>query len=117
MRWTWLAPVGDAAVWICDAFRPRRSTLTRNFGFHQLSQQDERLLPAEIAGFGRNGGGNPFLHYAHLGAAEDFFQADGRLHFAGQVGVVEDVGVAYPFVRHQFQELAAEGLAMAAAEV
>jgi hypothetical protein len=38
-------------------------------------------LQTEIAGLGRNGFGDPFLHDAQLGSAEDFPQGYRRLHF------------------------------------
>ena len=48
---------------------------------------------------------------------EYLLQGYRRLHFAGQVRVVELVRVADAFVRHQFEILAAEGVAVAGGEV
>jgi hypothetical protein len=52
------------------------------------------LLPAEIAGFDRNGVRNAFLHDAELGADGYLLERHRHLHFARQIGIVEFVRVA-----------------------
>lgn len=38
-------------------------SLVGNFHFHQLREQDQRFLPAEITGLGGNHVGDSFLHH------------------------------------------------------
>src|SRR5213596_3293060 len=92
-------------------------TLAGNLGFDELCEKDERFLPTEIAGLGRNGIRYPFLHYVHLSTARNLLQRYSRLHFSGQIRVVEFVRVANAFVGHQFKILSAERVAMACSEV
>src|SRR5467141_1304551 len=93
------------------------STLAGNLSFDELCEKDERFLPAEIAGLGRNGIRYPFLHYVQLSTARDLLQGYSRLHFSGQIRVVEFVRVANAFVWHQLKILSAERVAMARGEV
>jgi len=82
-----------------------------------LGEEDERFAPAEITGFGGDGGGDAGLGDVEVGAAEHFFQLDSDVHFSGEVGVVEFVGVADAFVRDEFSVDTAEGVAGARGEV
>ena len=50
------------------------TALPRNFGFDQISELCERLLPAEVAHLDWNDFRNPFLHNSYLGAARDRLQ-------------------------------------------
>src|SRR3979409_2679203 len=77
-----------------------RTPLLSNLRLDELRQQRERLLPAEIAGFDRNRARYAFLHDAQLGAERNLLQRHGRQHFAGEVRVVELVGVADALVGH-----------------
>ena len=52
-----------------------------------------------------------------FGSARNLFQRDRRLHFAGQIRIVEFVRVANPFVRSQFDVRPAEGMALARGEI
>ncbi len=52
----------------------------RNLRLHELGQQGQRLLPAEIAGLGRDDGGDALLHDLDLGADRDLAQDDRGLH-------------------------------------
>lgn len=89
----------------------------RNLRLNKLRQQHQRLLPAQVAHLGRDRCGHAFLGDAELGAAGHRLQGDGGLHFAGQVRIVECVGVADAFVRHEFEIFAAERMALPGAEV
>src|SRR6267378_8108126 len=91
--------------------------LAGNLGLDELCEKDERFLPAEIAGLGRNGIRYAFLHYVHLGAARNLLQGYSRVHFSGQILVVEFVRVANALVWHQFEIPSAERVAVARGEV
>src|SRR6185503_17828364 len=92
-------------------------SLSWNLGFDELRQQRERLLPAEIAGFGRDGAGYAFLHDIQLGPAERLLQGHHSPHLSGQIRIVKFVGMDNTFVRHQFEVLAAKRVASAGGEV
>jgi hypothetical protein len=62
-------------------------------------------------------GRDALLHDVHLGADRDLLQRDRRLHLAGEVRVVEGVGVANALVRHQLEVRAAERVGLPVAEV
>jgi hypothetical protein len=51
------------------------------------------------------------------GSAEDLSEGDCRLHFAGQVRIVELVRVAEEFIGLQFQIRSAEGVALTGGEI
>src|SRR6188474_1535015 len=89
----------------------------RNFWLDQLAEQRQRNLPAEVAHFGGNDFRYALLHDVQLGAAGDLPEVHGHRDEAGQVGIVEFVGVAQALVRLQLEVLAAEGMALAIAEV
>ena len=86
--------------------------LSPNLCLHQLCQQNQRLLPAEIAGFRRNDVRHGFLHDVQLRPQRDLLQRNGDLDLALQVGIVEPVGVANAFVRYQLKVRAGEGMAL-----
>jgi hypothetical protein len=99
-------------------FRERQDLrLIGDFGFDEFAEEDEGFLPAEVAGFGGDHGGDAFLGDADFGAAKDLAENDRGLHFAGEVGVVEFVAVADAFVRFEFEVGAAEGMGLAGVEV
>src|SRR5260221_6928237 len=95
----------------------QESGLTRNFRLHELREELQRFLPSEIAHLNGDRVGNAFLGDVDLRADEDLLQFDRRGHHAGQVGVVELVGMTDALPRHEFQVLAAEGMALARPEV
>ena len=80
----------------------------RDVGFDEHRELGQRFLPAEVAHLGGDDGGHALLDDVHLGAAQHFLQGDGHLHFPGQVRIVEFVGVAEAFVRHEFEITPAE---------
>ena len=83
--------------------------LIGNFCFDKFRQQGQRFLPAEIASLDRNRCGYPFLRDVQLGSAEYLLQGNRRLHFAGQVRIVEFVGVTEALAGRQFEIGSAEG--------
>src|SRR5512139_3862109 len=93
------------------------ATLLTDFGLDELCEQHQGFLPPEIAGFDRYDLGNPFLHDAQLGSTRHRLQRDGRLHDAREVRVVELVRIADPFVRYEFEILAAERVALLRGEI
>src|SRR6185436_12002874 len=94
-----------------------RSSAVRNFRFDELREHSQRFLPSEVAHLSWNHSGNSFLSDRKLGSAEDFLQSDRDAHLAGEIGIVELVGVTEQFVRLQFDVLATEGMALAGREV
>ena len=88
-----------------------------NLGLDQLGEEDQRFLPAHIARRGGNDGGHALLRDVQLGAAEDFLQLDGHLHFAGQVRVLEFVGVANALVRRGFGVGSPKGVTFAGGKI
>src|SRR5690348_590126 len=90
------------------SFAQRFIGLLLDLWLDELREERERILPAEIAGFRRDGARNALLHDIDLRPEEDLLQRDGRLHLSGQIGVVEPVRVDDALVRHQLEELAAE---------
>src|SRR6266436_3128280 len=88
-----------------------------NLGLHELRKQRERVLPAEIAGLGRNGFGYAFLQDVQLGSAGYLLQGYRRPHLAGQVRVVERVRVPNALVSHQLEILSAKRVALPRREV
>src|SRR2546425_3510457 len=95
----------------------RASGSPRNLSFDELRKKRERFLPAQIASLWWNGLGYPFLDYVHLSTAGHLLQRYRRLHFSGEVRVVEFVRVANAFMWHQFKIFSAEGVAVACGEV
>ena len=80
-----------------------------DFSLDEFREQRQRFLPAKIARLDRNCRGHSFLRDVQFGAAGHLVQGDCRLHFAGQVRVVEFVRVADTFVGLQFEIGSAEG--------
>ena len=93
------------------------SWLVGNFRLDKFRQQRQRFLPAEIASLGWYGRGHPFLRDVQFGSAEYLFQRNRRLHFSGQVRIVEFVRVADAFVGRQFEIGSAERVALAGGEI
>src|SRR5258708_32974667 len=93
------------------------SWLIRNFSLDQFRQKRQRLLPAQIASFEWDGGRYPFLGDVQLGSAEHLLQDERRLHFAGQVRVIEFIRVADMLVGRQFEIGSAERVALAGGEI
>src|SRR6185437_365853 len=89
----------------------------RDFRLHQLAEQYQRFLPAQVAQLDRDHLGYAFLHHMHFGAAGDSAKSDGGGHLARQVGVFEAIVVADALARHEFPVGAAEAVAIAAGEV
>src|SRR2546425_2506597 len=95
----------------------RASGSPRNLSFDELRKKRERFLPAQVASLWWNGLRYPFLDYVHLSTAGHLLQRYRRLHFSGEVRVVEFVRVANVFMWHQFKIFSAEGVAVACREV
>src|SRR6266511_2628955 len=93
------------------------STLIWNLGLDKFRQKSERFLPAEIASLGGNDIGYPFLHNVQFGPYGHLLQGYRHLNFPWQVRIIEFVRVANAFVRHQFEILSAEGVAMPCGEI
>ena len=87
--------------------------LSPNLCLHQLCQQNQRFLPAEIAGFRRNDVRHRFQHDVQLRPQRDFLPRNRDLDLALQFGIVKPVGVANAFVRYQLKERAGKGMALA----
>src|SRR5690349_16991035 len=89
----------------------------RDVRLDQRRQLGQRLLPAEIAHLERDHLGDVLLHDGQLGPADDRAQLDGDGEDAGQVRIVELVGVADQLVRNQLEVLATERVPVAGREV
>src|SRR5581483_4917259 len=100
-----------------DRFGSYPPWLTGNLDLDELRQKGERFLPAETAGLGWDDIRDPFLGDVQFRPAGYLLQADRHLHLAGQVRIVKLVRVPDTLVRHQFEVLSAEGVAVAGAEV
>ncbi len=85
--------------------------------FDKHGEMQQRFLPAEVAGFFRDHSGDTGLCDIQFRAAGDGFELYGNLHGALQVRIVENIGVAHEFVRHQFDIFAAEGVTVTVAEL
>ena len=88
-----------------------------NLGFDELRQQRERFLPAEVARLRRYDARQAFLHNVQLRPAGYFFERYRRLHFSGQIRVIEFVCVANVLVWLQLDISPAEGMALAGSEI
>src|SRR5512139_3333619 len=93
------------------------AALLTDFGLDEFCEQHEGFLPPEIAGFDRYDLGDPFLHDAQLGSTRHLLQRNRRLHDAREVRVVELVRIADPFVRDEFEILAAKRVALFRGEI
>src|SRR5712691_2564764 len=78
-------------------------SLLIDFGLDEAGEISQRILPAEIARFHRNGVGNSFLHDVHLGADGYLPERHRHLHFARQIGIIELVRVAQALAGHELQ--------------
>jgi hypothetical protein len=87
---------------------PINFLLTRDHRLDDIRKLCERLLPSEIAHLKRNGLGEPFLHDNELRSARHLRQGRRRLHFPGQVRIVELVRIADFFECYELEILAAE---------
>src|SRR5450432_2755408 len=74
---------------------------SRNLGLYEIIELRQRLLPPEIAHLKRNSLRQSFLHDVQLGPAQDFLQGHRRHDLAGQIGIVEPVGIANLLEGHQ----------------
>src|SRR5437773_8843047 len=88
-----------------------RPSLSRNIRLHERRELGERLLPAEIAGFERNHRRQVCLFDVDFGSDRYRFQGYGDLDDAGQIGIVETIGVADTLVGHDLQIFSAERMA------
>src|SRR5881396_1442893 len=93
------------------------SRLIRDFSLDEFRQEHQRFLPSKITSLGGDDCRHAFLGDVQLCSAGNFFQRDRRLHFAGQVRVVEFVRMTNAFVRCQFDVFSAERVALARAEI
>src|SRR5262245_13681610 len=85
--------------------------------FDKFPKKDQRFLPAEIACLSRNDVGHTFLQNVHFRSTGYFLQRDRHAYFSRQVWIVEGVRVANPFMWHEFEVLAAKGVALARGEI
>jgi hypothetical protein len=88
-----------------------------DFGLDETREISQRILPAEIARFHRNGVGKTLLHDIQLSAAGYWLERHRHLDFARQIGIVEFVRVAQAFAGYEFQILSAERVALACGEI
>jgi hypothetical protein len=98
-------------------FHTAVSWLIRNFSLDKFRQQRQRFLPTEVASLRWYGRRQPFLRDVQFGSAEYLLQRNRRLHFSGQVRIVEFVRVADAFGERQFVIGSAERVALAGAEI
>ena len=68
--------------------------LVGDLGFYQFPQKNQRFLPTEITGFGRDHVGHAFLHDMYFSSARHFLQRHGHINFTGQVRVIEGIGIS-----------------------
>src|SRR6185369_3490764 len=98
--------------------RPRRAAASLvDLGLDELRQLPQRFLPAQITGLGRDHVRYAGLLDAHLGAAGHGLEGDRDRHLAGQIGIVEAIGVDQPLARHELEIFAAEAVRMPGGEV
>src|SRR5436190_2737816 len=118
-RWRrWPASAASASPTAAKASAAwRRCSSVGNLGLDQLRQRRQRILPAEVAHLGGDHARNPLLQDLELHAAGDLGHRHGGAHLAGQVRVLELGGVADAAAGHELKVLAAEVVAVAAAEV
>jgi hypothetical protein len=64
-----------------------------DFGLDEAGEISQRILPAEIARFHRDGVGKTFLHDIQLGADGYLLERHRHLDFARQIGILESVRV------------------------
>src|SRR5262245_18126940 len=83
----------------------------------EAGEVSQRILPAQVTGFRRNGVRNAFLHDAQLCAHGDRLERHRHLHLAWQIGVVECVRVAQARAGHEFEIFSAERMARTRGEI
>src|SRR4029450_2447249 len=88
-----------------------------DFGLDETGEISQRILPAEIARFHRNGVGKTFLHDVQLGADGYWLERHRHLDFARQIGILESVRVAQALTGHELQIFSAERMAHARGEI
>jgi hypothetical protein len=96
---------------------PADSWLIGNFSLDKSRQQGQRFLPTEVASLRWYGRGHTFLRDVQFGSAGYLLERNRRLHFSGQVRIVEFVRVADAFVGCQFLIDSAERVALAGGEI
>src|SRR5262249_16941719 len=84
---------------IAHARRIGSPTRLRDISLDKIRKECQGLLPAEIAGFGRDDPGDAFLHDIQFPADGDLCEDYRRLHFPRQIRVVELIRVANLLVR------------------
>ena len=82
--------------------------LLRNLSLDEFAQQDQRLLPAEVAGLGRNDRRHMLLYDVHVRSTRYLCQSHGHVHVTRKVWVIKRIGVAEPLMRHELKVFAAE---------
>src|SRR5688500_8235716 len=92
-------------------------SLLIDFWLDEAGEVSQRILPAEIARFRRNGVRNAFLHDVQLSADGYLLERHRHLHLAWQIGIVEFVRVAQALAGHELQILSAKRMAHARGEV
>ena len=90
---------GVSSIFVTHRIDDARQMASEFVTIDEMGELIERLLPAEVAHLDWNDCGNALLHDRELGSTKDFAQRDRDLHLAGQVGIVELIGVAEPLVR------------------
>src|SRR5499427_958871 len=86
-------------------------------GFDEAGEVSQRILPAEIARFHRNGVGKTLLHDVQLGADRYWLECHRHLDFARQIGILESVRVAQALAGHELHIFSAERMAHARGEI
>jgi hypothetical protein len=109
--------LSNSLAFLLLVYKARHSWLVGNFGLDKVRQQRQRFLPAEVASLSWYGRRHPFLRDVQFGSAEYLPQRDRRLHFSGQVRIVEFVSVADALAGRQFMISSAERVALAGAEI
>ena len=92
-------------------------SIIQEFPPQPVHQQCQRFLSAKVTGFRRNHCGDSFLHDVHFSAAKYLPERNSGLHFAGQIQVIEAVGVADALIRNQLKTYAAKRVAATGGEI
>src|SRR5947209_5997485 len=82
----------------------------------KLGEVLQRFLPAEIARLHWNRIRQTFLHNGQLGAHQHWPERDRYLNLSRQIGIIEAVRVAQPFIWHQLDVFALERMTLARGE-
>jgi hypothetical protein len=80
----------------------------RNIGLDERRKLRQRLLPAQITHFKRDGLGDAALRNAQLGSTHDWLQGDRHLEHAWQVRILELVRGPKALAWNQLKVLTAE---------